>query len=66
MAEKKFAVERVFGDQLEVNVNGIYKVQMRVNGNVEEVMVDDYIPLDFNNRPFFCQPHYNEFWVLII
>jgi hypothetical protein len=37
LAEKKFAVERVFGDQVEVNANGIYKVQMRVNGNVEEV-----------------------------
>jgi hypothetical protein len=59
LAEKKFAVERVFGDQVEVNANGIYKVQMRVNGNVEEVMVDDYIPMDFNCRTFFCQPHYN-------
>ncbi len=35
MAEKKFTVERVFGDQSEFNTNGIYKVQMRVNGNIE-------------------------------
>lgn len=39
---------------------------MRVNGNIEEILVDDYIPLDYTNKPFFCQPHFNEFWVLII
>lgn len=67
MAEKKFTVERVFGEQTECNQSGIYKVQMRVNGNVEEVLVDDWIPLDYSsNRPLFCQPNHNEFWVLIL
>ena len=38
---------------------------MRVNGNIEEILVDDYIPLDYSNKPLFCQPNFNEFWVLI-
>lgn len=39
---------------------------MRVNGNIEEILVDDYIPLDYNNKPLFSQPHHNDIWVLII
>lgn len=48
----------MFGDQV-YNPNGIYKVTLRVNGDIEEILVDDYIPVNNKGEPFFCQPNKN-------
>ena len=40
-------------------------MQVRVNGEVEEVVVDDYVPVNELGEPLFCQPNRNEFWMLI-
>jgi calpain-15 len=39
---------------------------MQINGEVEEIIVDDFIPVNEVGEPLFCQPNKNEFWVLIL
>lgn len=39
---------------------------MRIHGELEEVLVDDFIPVNENGQPLFCQLYRNEFWVLIL
>jgi hypothetical protein len=41
-------------------------VQLRIDGIIKEVVIDDYVPVNKANRPLFCQPNKNEFWVLIL
>jgi len=32
---------------------------MRINGELEEVIIDDFIPVGENGLPLFCQPYKN-------
>ena len=55
----------MFGDQ-SYNENGIYRVTMRVDVVIQDILVDDYIPCNRKGKPLFSQPNDNEFWVLIL
>lgn len=48
------------------NENGIYKVLLRIHGEIREIVVDDWIPINAYNEPLFCQLNGNEFWVAIM
>jgi len=37
-----------------------------VNGDIKEIVVDDWIPINTYNEPLFCQLNGNEFWVTIM
>lgn len=66
LAEDPKIIQNIFHDQ-KYNEEGIYKVTLRVNGLVEEVVVDDNIPVNQYGAPIFCQPNKTgEFWVLIL
>ena len=39
---------------------------MRIDGIIQEIVIDDYIPVNSEGEPLFCQPNKNEFWVLIL
>jgi hypothetical protein len=43
-------------------------VNLRVDGVVEEVVIDDFIPVHENGLPVFCQPNKStgEFWVVLL
>jgi calpain-15 len=65
LAEREERVRTLFEGQ-SYNPAGIYKVVMRINGELEEVVVDDFVPVNEHGQPLFCQPCRNEFWVLIL
>ena len=48
------------------NPTGIYKITMRIHGELEEVLVDDFIPVNEEGQPIFCQPYKISFWMLIL
>ena len=45
LAERSERITSIFGEQDGIK-NGIYKVILRINGIVEEIVVDDYVPVD--------------------
>ena len=65
LAEDESVIQAMFEGQA-YTPTGIYKVMMRINGELEEIVVDDFIPVNDQGQPFFCQPYRNEFWMLIL
>jgi hypothetical protein len=41
------------------NAAGIYRVPMLIDGEIEEIIVDDFIPVNQVGEPLFCQPNKN-------
>lgn len=39
---------------------------MRINGEIKEIVVDDWIPVNKYKQPLFCQLNKNECWVAIL
>lgn len=39
---------------------------LRISGVVQEIVVDDNVPVNSAGEPIFCQPNKNEFWVPIL
>lgn len=48
----------MFGNQ-QYNPEGIYKIQLRIDGVIQEIVIDDYIPVNTEGQPLFCQPNKN-------
>ena len=65
LAEKESRIITIFADQKE-SANGLYKVKLRVNGYIREIIVDDFVPVDEDGDPLFCQPNDSEIWVMIL
>lgn len=67
LAEFPNIIRKIFRDQ-EYNSQGIYKLNLRIDGAVEEIVIDDYVPIQKNGNPLFCQPNKKtgEFWVLLL
>jgi len=52
---------------LKVSENGYYEVVLRLNGEWQVVILDDYFPCDKSTRrPHFCKPNGNELWVMLL
>jgi calpain-15 len=66
LSEDDKRIRNVFQDQPMFNPQGIYKVVLRINGEIREYLVDDWIPVNSYNEPLFCQLNGNEFWVVIL
>ena len=58
IAEKEERVKAIFGVQQGVK-NAVYRVLLRINGIIEEVIVDDFVPVNSKGEPIFCQPNKN-------
>ena len=58
LAENETRIKTVFGDQ-SFNPNGIYKVTLRIDGVIQEILIDDFIPVNKKGEPLFCQPNRN-------
>lgn len=39
---------------------------LRINGIIEEIIIDDYVPVNKLGIPLFCQPNKNEIWVPLL
>jgi hypothetical protein len=52
---------------LTVSSDGCYEIGMRINGDWQIVLLDDYFPCDKNTRkPVFANPLNNELWVMLL
>ena len=50
-----------------VNAVGIYQVQLHINGMLQSVIVDDYIPVEKESgKPAFCRSENQEIWAIIL
>jgi len=58
LAENQERVVEILGGQ-SYNTAGIYKVSMLIEGEIEEIIVDDFIPVNQEGEPLFCQPNKN-------
>lgn len=69
LAENPEIIKTIFHGQ-QFNREGIYRIILSVDGIIQEVVIDDYIPLNEFNAPIFCQPTIrettSEFWTLIL
>lgn len=54
LAENDFRIKNIFPN-LEMNKNGFYMARILHLGVLQEVVVDDYIPVR-NGKPFFTKP----------
>ena len=56
LAESPDTIREIFKNQ-SYNHEGIYHLNLRNNGVIEQVVLDDYISVDENGTPLFCQPN---------
>lgn len=65
LSEQEQRIKNIFGEAT-YNPNGIYVATMRVDGVIQEVLFDDYVPVSKEGKPLFCQPNKNEIWVPLL
>lgn len=66
LAEHPDRVRKLFVTQ-EVNKAGIYVLSLCINGEFQEVVVDDAIPFDpVEGKPAFSRCHGPELWVMLL
>ena len=69
LAENPSIIRSVFQGQ-GYNQQGIYRLILSVSGVLQEVVIDDCIPVNERKVPFFCQPKIRdltgEFWTLLL
>jgi hypothetical protein len=41
----------------DVNSSGVYCVRLRIDGVIEEIVVDDYVPVNETGQPIFTPPY---------
>jgi hypothetical protein len=58
LAESENRIYNIFGNQ-KFTPSGIYRVKLRINGFIQEILIDDYIPVNKAEKPLFCQPNKN-------
>jgi hypothetical protein len=58
LAEKEARITQIFSEQ-PGSVNGIYRVTLRISGVIQEIIIDDYVPVNKLGEPIFCQPNKN-------
>ena len=66
LAEQGFRIKNLF-PSLEISPNGIYMARILHNGEYQEVVIDDYFPVNENNKSFFAKPAGGtEIWVMVL
>lgn len=66
LAEKDERLKNLF-PELRMNRYGLYMARLMYGGVVQEVVVDDYIPVDQQGQPLFAKPAKGrEIWIMIL
>ena len=66
LAEQGFRIKNLF-PSIQINENGIYMARILHDGEYQEVVIDDYFPVDQNNKSAFAQPSGGqEIWVMVL
>lgn len=58
LSEQPEKIQNIFGD-LSFNKNGFYRINLRVNSEIKEILIDDFVPVHENGTPLFTKPHQN-------
>lgn len=68
LAQEKDRIKNLFIHPTnKVNASGIYIVQLWVNGKLQPIVVDDYIPVEADSgEPVFCKSKNKEIWAIIL
>lgn len=66
LAEQDYRVKSLF-PKLDINPNGFYMARILHNGVLQEVLIDDYFPVNSSGKVGFAQPSAEkEVWVMIL
>ena len=65
LAEFPDRVRAIFKTQ-STNVAGIYEVEFCIGGRQTSVIIDDWIPINKQGKPAFCQTFENELWAIFL
>jgi hypothetical protein len=66
LAERDYRIKNIFGE-LKINPYGIYMCRLTYDGLYQEVVVDDYLPVDNDGKLIYAKPYKgNDCWVLIL
>ena len=66
LAETPARVMKIFLNTTS-NKYGLYSILLYPDGNMKEIIVDDYIPCDENSElPMFTQSVGNELWTILL
>ena len=66
LAENPSRVRQLFITQ-QVNSAGIYVIRFFINGEFQDIVIDDQIPYDPESKgPAFSKSHLNELWVILL
>jgi len=66
MAEHPELLVEIF-KQHQITKNGCYEIAMKINGEWQIVIIDDFIPCDKKTKkPLFAKPHGSEAWVMLL
>lgn len=66
LAETPQLIVEVFRD-LKKKENGYYEVVMRIDGQWNVIILDDYFPCSkTSKKPYFAKPNGNEIWVMLL
>lgn len=66
LAERDYRIKNLFGS-LELNPYGIYMCKLTYNGIYQEVVVDDYFPVDEHDQLVYARPYSDtDFWALVL
>jgi hypothetical protein len=65
ISERPERLKSIFGSQA-FNPKGIYTLLLRFRGKIEEVVVDDYVPVGEDGQPLFSRPTDGAIWNLLI
>lgn len=66
LAERDYRVKNIFG-ALELNPYGVYMCRLTYNGVYQEVLVDDYFPVNDKGGLVYAKPYMGtDCWVLIL
>jgi len=58
LSENQDNILNLFGTQT-YNSAGLYRVLIKKEAEIQEVIIDDYIPVDSQGQPLFCHPNNN-------
>lgn len=65
LAERPERLKNIFANAA-INPSGIYRFLLRNNGRIEEIIIDDYVPVDENGEPIFAKSNEGSVWVLLL
>lgn len=60
-------IHSIFGEQREVSPYGIYRLRVKIKGQLQWIVIDDYVPVfQDTDRPLLCGTVGQQLWIMLI